>query len=364
VNVGLFKSSHGDHLLIIIHHLVVDGVSWRILLEDFVIGYSQLLKGEEIKFQEKTDSYRCWADKLKEYAETKQALKELDYWKEVSETEVEKLPADYESTLEDKKYRYNYSYGYSETVRMKLDKTNTDMLLHQVNQVYGTEINDILLAALGRAVKDWSGIEKILLNLEGHGRNPILEDVDISRTVGWYTTRYPMVLTVNDAGHLDYNIISVKETLRRIPNKGIGYGVLRYLTPDHKKEGFSFDYQPEISFNYLGEFGQENHPDTGITWVPRMNKGNSISAETEMHAVIDINGLVVEGMLFLSFTYNKHMYEKVIVDQLVELYRSNLIEIIEHCSQKEESELTPSDFTGENIEMEELDNIAEMVAGI
>ncbi len=361
VKIGLFKSLQGDHLLIIIHHLVVDGVSWRILLEDFVIGYSQLLKGEEIKFQAKTDSYRCWADKLTEYAESKQALKELDYWKEVIDTEVEKLPIDHKIGLEEQKYRYSDS----ETLCMVLDKENTDILFHLANRAYNTEINDILLTALGMSLKDWAGIEKILLILEGHGRESIIENVDISRTVGWFTTRYPVVLSINKAGDLANNIILIKETLRHIPNKGINYGISRYLIPDDdKKGGLSLACEPEISFNYLGEFVQEDRPDTGSIRFSSMNKGDNISPESELYTSIDINGLVVDRILLLSFTYNKHQFERHTLEQLVGQYRSNLIKIIEHCCQKEESELTPSDFTVKNMDMEELDNIVEMVADI
>ncbi|UCH97971.1 MAG: AMP-binding protein, partial [Candidatus Aminicenantes bacterium] len=253
VKTGLFKTREGDHLLIVIHHLVVDGISWRILLEDLASGYIQAHQGKEIKFPGKTDSFKHWASQLKEYAaakENKQAkgiLNQLEYWQAVDAHQPEPLPVDHEIGMRLKKKKY------CKTISITLDQQITELLLRNVNQTYNTEINHILLAALGMTIKQWAGLEKITINLEGHGREPIIPDIDISRTVGWFTTQYPVTLDMAGTGNLAGVLKSVKKTLRRIPDKGIGYGILRYLTPLQKKEGHLFNLQPEISFNFLGE---------------------------------------------------------------------------------------------------------------
>ncbi|UCH98078.1 MAG: non-ribosomal peptide synthetase, partial [Candidatus Aminicenantes bacterium] len=174
VRLGLFKTPGGDHLLIAIHHLVIDGVSWRILLEDFSTAYQQLEKGEDIRFQDKTDSYQYWSRKLREYAQSHQVLKELNYWQEIEESNLEPLPRDREIKEEDK------IFAHVQTIEMVLDKENTLRLLKQTNRAYNTETKDILVTALALALADWAGITKILIHLEGHGREGIINDVDIS----------------------------------------------------------------------------------------------------------------------------------------------------------------------------------------
>lgn len=354
VKLGLFKTNRGDHLLIVIHHLVVDGVSWRILLEDFSIGYTQLEKGKEIKLPDKTDPFKYWAGQLNEYAKSKDVLKELQYWKSLEETPIEPLPKKLDISKE------KNTLKESEIIMMTLDKNETEKLMKEVHWAYNTEINDILLTALGKAIKDWSGIDRILINLEGHGRESII-NVDISRTVGWFTTLYPVILDMSQSEQLSYEIKFIKETLRHIPNKGIGYGILRYLTPDHLKEGLTFQLQPEIGFNYLGQFGQETD-EYEIFKLSPMDMGESISPEMERRYAIDINGMMVGEKLQLSFSYCKYQYNKSDIRQLVGCCKANLVKIIEHCSKKEEKELTPIDLGDQELSLEELNDIEEMLS--
>jgi len=252
VKLGLFRTVKGDYLLVIIHHNVIDGISWRILLEDFQIGFQKAARGEAIKFQDKTDSYKEWAARLKTYADSPEALNELDYWRKIEEVPVKKLPTDYAVGKE------KQTSGNRETVLMKLGKEETGKLLRDVNRPYNTEIDDILLTALAMTIREWSGNENVAINMEGHGRENIMENIDISRTVGWFTSQYPLLLDLQPPGDEDVGqwIRNVKETLRRVPNKGIGYGILRYLTSREKKEGIDFKCHPEISFNYLGQMGE------------------------------------------------------------------------------------------------------------
>jgi NRPS condensation-like uncharacterized protein len=162
VKLGLFKTPEGEHLLIVIHHLVVDGVSWRIIFEDFNNGYNQAINGEEIKLQDKTDSYKEWAWKLKEYSSSKEVLKEITYWKKIEDTEITPLKKDKKITVSKQKD--------SQVVNVELTKEETEKLLKRANEAYNTRIDDLLLTALGLAVKEWGGEEKVLVNMEGHGR--------------------------------------------------------------------------------------------------------------------------------------------------------------------------------------------------
>ena len=329
----------------------MDGVSWRILLEDFGIGYQQLMKNEPIKFQDKTDSFQYWAAKLKDYSTSAEVLKELEYWYAVKDAKTEDLPVDY-SAPEDKNQQIQHKQWQNrETVAMMLAKTETERLLRNVNWLYNTEINDILLAALGLAIKDWAGIKRVLINLEGHGREEIMGDVSISRTVGWYTTLFPVAFDLTRATELPYFIKSVKETLRQVPNRGMGYGILRYLTGEKAED---IAVEPAINFNYLGEFGQENHHYPDIFSFSNLRTGENVNPRLNALYQLDINGMVVSGQLRLSFNYNTYEYERRTIEKLLEAYQSSLAAIINHCTGKKEKELTPSDLDYKNFTIDQL----------
>jgi non-ribosomal peptide synthase protein (TIGR01720 family) len=353
VKVRLFKTPEGDHLLVVIHHLVVDGVSWRILLEDFSTGYRQLQQGETLQFQQKSDSFKDWSCKLEEYSESKALLEELEYWKKIEEIQVELLPVDHKIEKREKKLRDN------QTLRLQLNRKETGKLLTDVHRAYNTNMNDILLTALAMALKEWAGIEITAINLESHGREPVIEEIDTSRTVGWFTAQFPVLLDIKDTTELSYSIKSKKETLRHIPNNGIGYGILKYLTPPHKKQGVSFTLEPQVNFNYLGQFDDPNGG--GIFTFSHLETGNAASPEMESIYNIDINGMVVEGALTFSFTYNKREYETASIEKLLDRFHCSLLEIIEHCTARDEVELTPSDLGDEELSLEELDHIKEMI---
>jgi amino acid adenylation domain-containing protein/non-ribosomal peptide synthase protein (TIGR01720 family) len=352
VKLGLFKTKAGDYLLIVIHHFVIDGISWRILFEDFEAGYKQLERGDDIVLPRKTDSFKLWAQKLKTYSESKEALVELDYWKKVASARVELLPKDYEIGKEKQKLEY------AETIDMSLNEEETEMLLKRVNWAYNTEINDILLTSLGIALRDWARQDKVLINLEGHGREEIINGIDIIRTVGWFTTQYPLLLDISESEDVSYNIMAVKETLRKIPNKGIGYGI---LTAKKGNEAAEIFVEPEVSFNYLGQF-QETNTESGFINVSQMSSGEDISPQFEWKYAVEINGMLAEGRLSLYFTYNSCQYKKQNIERLVRCYKSNLLKIIEHCVQKEQKEMTPSDLGYSDMSIADLKRAVGYVA--
>lgn len=357
VKLGLFKTSKGDHLLIVIHHLVVDGVSWRILLEDFSIGCRQLEQGETIRFPAKTDSFKYWSQKLYEYGKemagerSREFREELEYWKEIEKTHVEPLPRDREVDSAKKKIKN------AESVGLELNEEETETLLKKVNHAYNTEINDILLTTLGLALKAWSGNGTAAINLEGHGRESIIEDIDISRTVGWFTSQFPVILNMSNEEQLLRHIVNIKETLRRVPHRGIGYGILKYLTPC--QECSSFVLEPEISFNYLGQFLQESHigGNNRVFNMSPQKMGNLVSPESDMKYTMDIRGMIVDGKLNLSFIYNKYEFRRSSIENLVESYKTYLIKIMEHCNQKEETSRTASDFAASDLDEQEVEDI-------
>ncbi|EHS59970.1 non-ribosomal peptide synthase/polyketide synthase [Paenibacillus sp. Aloe-11] len=352
LKLGLFHCQDGDHLLIVIHHLVVDGVSWRILFEDIAAGYEQVTQGQELTFPQKTDSFRDWGDALSRYSESPEIEAHRAYWRELEDQQLEQLPKDeiVESLL----------LQDSEVVTAQWTVEETDQLLRKAHRAYQTETNDLLLAALGMAVSKWSGIGKIAVNLEGHGREPIIPNIDITRTVGWFTSQYPVVLDLDDGPEVAALIKSVKEGLRRIPHKGIGYGLLRTMASQVDTDSFSL--QPEISFNYLGQFDQDLQGSS--LQISPYSTGSAQSLLGEPAYTLDINGMVTDGALTLTITYNGKQYKLSTMEQLAGYIEESLRELLQHCVTQERTVLTPSDVLAKGLSIADLEELSKQTSHI
>ncbi|WP_045926269.1 surfactin non-ribosomal peptide synthetase SrfAA [Bacillus siamensis] len=352
LKAGLFRAEDGDHLLLAIHHLVVDGVSWRILLEDFTSVYTQLKQGNDPALPPKTHSFAEFAERIKEYANTKAFLKEVDYWKELEEKEVcTQLPKDRQSG--DQRMRH------TRTVSFSLTAEQTEQLTTNVHEAYHTEMNDILLTALGLALKEWTGEDTIGVHLEGHGREDILDGLNITRTVGWFTSMYPMILEMKHADDLSYQLKQMKEDIRHIPNKGVGYGILRYVTAPEHKENLSFEIDPDISFNYLGQFNEMS--DSGLFTRSDMPSGQSLSPDTEKPNALDIVGFIENGQMTMTFAYHSLEFHEKTIQSFSDSFKGHLLKIIDHCLAQDGPELTPSDLGDDDLTLDELDKLMEIL---
>ncbi|WP_153794837.1 non-ribosomal peptide synthetase, partial [Paenibacillus polymyxa] len=352
MKLGLFHCPDGDHLLIAIHHLVVDTVSWRILFEDLTTAYEQALNGQPARLPHKTDSFCTWAEGQSHYANGPEMAAELAFWREMEQGVYEPLPKD-----ESPSHSLNKD---SELMTVTWTAQETEQLLKQAHRAYNTDMNDLLLTALGLAIHRWAGIERVLVNLEGHGRESILPELDITRTVGWFTTQFPVVLDMSVSQDLSQRIKQVKEGLRRIPQKGIGYGMLRYLSAACEQERFGTE--PEISFNYLGQFDQDMQNQS--IGVSPYASGAELSAHAARSHTLDLNGLISEGQLQLTISYSHQEYRKETMEQLAEALRTSLQDIIAHCADRKQQELTPSDVKLKHVTLAELDQLVERTRDI
>jgi amino acid adenylation domain-containing protein/non-ribosomal peptide synthase protein (TIGR01720 family) len=348
MKLGLFRLQDGDRLLIVVHHLVIDGISWRILFEDIDTLYGQYKRGEPFSLPLKTDSFKHWAEKLTEYADSQTFLKEKTYWAQLAPQQVPGIKKDFETGPN--------RVRDTERLAFRLGEEETDLLLTSVNEAFGTEINDILLTALALGFEKQFGLRKLLFALEGHGREDILKGMDTSRTVGWFTSIYPVLLDVSHENDLARQIKEIKETLHRIPNKGIGWGILKYLTAPEHKQDILFNLQPQVSFNYLGqvEAGTEQTFTFGKIEEP---VGHMFSPNGQRQYLLDISGIIFDKRLSMSITYNKKHFEPETIEGLKDHYRSTLGHIISFCSSREQKETTPSDFGYKKLSIEELDSL-------
>ena len=339
VKLGLFKTENGDHLLIAVHHLVIDGISWRILFEDLAAAYKMAEEGKEIVLSAKTTSFKTWAEEQKRYAGSYDIKKELKYWEGIEDKDIKSLPKDKESE--------GSVIGDVRKVSVQLNEEETENLLKNVNRAYNTEINDILLTALGLTIKQWTGYEDILINLESHGREEIIKNVDITRTIGWFTSQYPVVINT-DSEDISMVLKNTKDSLRRIPHKGIGYGIIKYLYDGE----INFKLKPEISFNYLGQFDEDINNE--IFSMSNLDAGSLVSLKNKNLYSLDFLAILINKKLNLNISYSSKEYNQETINELINNYKNNLIRIIEHCLNKENCEITASDITKEQISLRDL----------
>ncbi|MHC5825738.1 MAG: condensation domain-containing protein, partial [Nostoc sp.] len=238
----------------------------------------------------------------------------------------------------------------------KLSVEETRALLGSVNEAYNTQINDILLSALVISLVQWTGNSTLLIDLEGHGREELFEDIDLSRTVGWFTSLFPVLLQIPPINQPASVIKSIKEKLRGIPNRGIGYGILRYLCEDTTvNQQLQTIPTPEISFNYLGQFDQVQSQ-TGWKLVPESSGDNYSSKQIRSH-LLDIDALVVEGELQINWIYSSNVHARATVENLAQSYIQAIRSIIEHCHSEDVFGYTPSDFSLAQLNQLELDEL-------
>ena len=353
LKLGLCTAKDKAYLLIAIHQLVIDDVSWHILLEDFTRLYQQISDDKKIELPLKTASFQKWAGKIHEYSGSGTLAGEVPYWKKISETNIAPLPKD-NNALSNSRWEAN-------VLDFRLSTGETSQLLKDVHQAYNTVINDILLSSLGLALAHWSGNKRHALDVEGHGRESIISDIDISRTIGCFTALYPVILDIQDDLDLSHAIKRTKEMLREIPNKGIGYGILAYITNMELKES-PFNVHPEIKYTYVSPF-DENLKSSPFSIVD-MPAGRLQSMNSKRKYHLEIMGMVSDAQLKIEIYYNALEYEKNTIINLMTVYKEYLQKIIEHCVQKKETELTKSDFSSSRIKDEDVANMYEALENI
>lgn len=366
-------SARPKYLLIVIHHLVVDGISWRILLEDLETVYRQLSRGEAVQLPAKTTSFRAWSQWLQAHG-VQMVAAEVAHWAEQHRTPISPLPIDF-MIEQGKEERMDHLHvAASAEVRVTLSTAETAALLKEVSAVYQTQINDLLLAALLQSICRWTGADHLLLDLEGHGRTvpesgenigENQPNLDLARTVGWFTLLYPVRLELDRTAPGEL-IKSVKEQLRRIPNHGIGYGMLRYLT---NAPNLSTQTEPQISFNYLGQvdatFTDAPAADNGnLTSTGRLILGNASlprgAEQSPRHRrthLLAVDCLITEGQLQMVWNYSPAIHRQETIETLAQEYIATLQALIAHCLNPNAGGYTPSDFAATTLDQDELDDL-------
>ncbi|MCS3473141.1 amino acid adenylation domain-containing protein/non-ribosomal peptide synthase protein (TIGR01720 family), partial [Pseudomonas sp. JUb42] len=351
----LFEDARGtQRLLLIVHHLVVDGVSWRVLLEDLQNAYQQRRAGQPVQLPGKTTAFKHWAERLQAFAADPQLLAEQDYWLNALDDGLAGLLATASDATQG---------TIPGQITTRLDATQTQRLLKLAPIAYRTQVNDLLLAALALAVQRWSGEASVSVMLEGHGREDVFEGVDLSRTLGWFTSLFPVRLSAGDS--LAETIKGTKEQLRGVPRRGAGYGVLRYLAAEHICAGLRARPQPRLVFNYLGQFDGSFDEQDGSLFTPAaQGTGTARCPQTAAAQVVSIDGQVYGGELSLIWSFSSQVFAPSEVQALAQHYRQALLEVIEQCAGGSNIAITPSDVPLAGLSQAQLDQLPVPAAAI
>ena len=326
VKIAVFELGETKQMMFCIHHLAVDGVSWRILQEDFDTAVSQINAGKEIKLPYKTASFIEWSQKLKEYGE-KLESREKEYWKKANANIAE-------GKIKGENLEEEICYEVIE-----FSKETTDKLLTKSSNAYGAKIDEVLLAGLARAVGRITGQKRVAVKLEGHGREDIHEPISIDRTVGWFTNIYTVLLECSEDN--DEAIVNAKDTIRTVPNMGMGYGYVKH------------DGEPDICFNYLGDFSGSK-----TSFVSEYSAGDDMALNNKLRDNVVLNGQVSDGKLKFAII---SQYGQKFVENLKNEFVKCIEEFAEYCSREEKDKKTISDMEFSNLDIEELSFINSLL---
>ncbi|MEU4039405.1 non-ribosomal peptide synthase/polyketide synthase [Streptomyces collinus] len=330
-------------LLFIVHHLAVDGVSWRILLADLETAHRQASDGHPVDLPPAGTAYGHWAARLEAHTRSGALDGDLPHWRRTASAPAG-LPAGRPG---------QNTHGTAATVTVELDPETTDALLRRVPEVYRTQVNDVLLSALGRTLARWCGRGTVLVGVEGHGREDLFDDLDLSRTVGWFTAEYPLALTVApDAGWHD-TLRSVKEQLRAVPLHGLSHGALRHLLPDSPLTGAP---APRVGFNYHGQW-DTGGDGSGLYRAALPPAGSDTDPDAPRPYLLDLTGVVQDGRLELGWTYPPAVYDESTVRALADEMCAALRDIAAHCARPDAGGRTPSDYPLAGLGQRELDRL-------
>jgi amino acid adenylation domain-containing protein/non-ribosomal peptide synthase protein (TIGR01720 family) len=341
-----FGDQQKGRLFITAHHLIVDGYSWRIMLDDLQAIYKQLEKNNAVQLPSKSLSFKKWSDRLYEYAHSDQLKAELGFWLNNSPADLKPVPVDMKGGLNIEKS--------ARTITQRMTEEETNDLLHAAGD--NTKIDDILLSALSMTLANWTG--KTLVDLEGHGRQPLLKEHDLSRTVGWFTCVYPIVLgDIDQEKNMAEALKQVKERYRTVPNGGIGYEILSYLAEKEIRDQLAANPRPQISFNYLGQFAQNmEHP---LFTLSEVNTGPARDPNGIRSHLLEIDCMVVEKKLSIEWKYSANCHFPETIQRLAGNFVDQLKLFINLCKTQDQSYLTPSDFPLAFIDQKKLDEWAE-----
>ncbi len=315
---------------ITMHHILIDGISWRILIDEIIY---LLQKDTENCIMESTETitYQQWAIAFNKLYD--KAVIQKKYWDNVLSSPFE-FPADFTGRKE----------PIIKTIATILDEDETDKILMSANVAYSTHTEELLIAALYLTISEFTGKKDVLIELEGHGREQLEDGMDVSKTVGWFTCMYPMRLQT-ESSDLDLVIKAVKETKRNVPDYGLLFGMLKNYSTLREEHW--------VRFNYLGDINYES----GLCEIIIDINSDNSDGKNKMSGRLEINSIIDKGRLKTSIIYDENILRNETVHSLLEEFHNNIVRISKYCCDKKEIVFTPNDFAMAAISQEEIDSL-------
>lgn len=330
------QKSNKKKIIFAVHHLIIDGVSWRIVLEDFYEGLSNIKKGLPLQYKRKTDSIIKWADCFEKQKDV--ILKtEGEYWKNVVQM-IGNNRTDYEFVNDIKQNAV--------IVEQQLNKNVTQNLLTKANYPFHTKPNELLICALMLTLRKFNDSDYVGINLEGYGRDVWGDTMNLERTIGWFTSIYPIAICIKEEP-LNMQIKKVKEMLRKVPRGGNGFSALRYL-----EKLISYDEEKQINFNYLGDIS--SYANNNIFKLENESMKLVSDSQNYLNFLLDVNAVVINGELKVQMEFSKNIYEKDTVQYLLDEFLITIEKVVNYCMEMKKVEFTSSDFEMVELSMEEL----------
>jgi len=354
VRVALFDlgQKKNNRLLIVVHHLVVDLVSWNILLEDFWTAYQQLEAAEPLHLPPKTTSLQYWSRRLVEYANSPELQNELSYWTSEDRHQVVSLPVDHSGG--------DNRAGSASYIERALSPEETEELVQRAARHYNGQPSDLLLAAVLLGFAQWSGNPLLLVDIELNGRAPLFPEVDLSRTVGWFTCMVPVLFKCPAVKDPMQALKQVQQQMRGIPNNGIGYGLMRYLTAEKEiSEQVQRLPKAQVSFNYFGKMDRLFSGQSLFQPAPE-NKGATESPRSQRPHLIDVNGMIQAKGLRVLFGYSQAIHQTETITRLVNLIWAGLRSYL-NDKKSNGNAYTTADFPMAALSQKELNRLLHEV---
>ncbi|MFD5184514.1 amino acid adenylation domain-containing protein [Streptomyces sp. NPDC058372] len=369
--VWFTSDTEADRLLLVLHHLVVDGVSWRILVPDLAAAWQQVREGRTPEAAGTGTSFRRWAHALAEQAAAPERVAELPVWQQILRQDEPVLGARELDRARD-------VAATVDTVRVHVPPEVTETLLTELPRLFRGGVDDGLLAALALALTRWRHEQGVsgtssLVRLEGHGREEhVVPGADLSSTVGWFTAMYPVRLDLAGIDVADAfaggpaagrAVKAVKEQLRAVPDTGLGYGLLRHLNPESAAK-LAGQREPQIGFNYLGKSSRADLPAEfrGQGWAADTTHRELMAAPDQdmpVLSALEINAVALAASdadeLTAYFGFATEVLDRGQVSELAALWVQALTALARHTAATGAGGLTPSDAPLVPVRQEEID---------
>jgi amino acid adenylation domain-containing protein/FkbM family methyltransferase/non-ribosomal peptide synthase protein (TIGR01720 family) len=330
IQVVFFESDPDKpcYLAVALHCLVADALSTRFLLEDLRMVYEQLIAGREIKLPRKTTSFGQWAERLVEYAQAPRVQQELNYWTSEPRAKASGLPVDYHGG--------DNTIKLTDSVMASLSLEETRLWLQDVPRKCSYQANHLLIAALAKALYQWAGQHSFLLDVVGHGREALFDDVDLSHSVGWFATIYPVLLDCGREADWRQELDLIKGQLEEVPNNGVHYGLLRYLSDDTRiGDELRALPQADAVLNYVG--GQIRSDDSELSQFQLIGsaEGWELDSRAGRKYLLEIGAKTIWGQLQMRWVYSRGLYKALTIEQLAQNTLDTLRFYVNHCLSSE-----------------------------